>query len=42
MQNKLSYSHSKVHKTNLLQDEHRTLSFGKQCKMHRNPSLSYY
>jgi hypothetical protein len=30
MQNKTSHSRSKVHKTNLWQDEHRTVSFGKQ------------
>jgi len=40
MQNKLSYSHSNVHKTNLLRDEHCTVSFGKQCKVHRNPSTT--
>jgi len=42
MQNKLSYSHPKVHKTNLWHDEHRTLSFGKQCKVHRNPCSPNY
>lgn len=38
MQNKLSYYHSNVHKTNLCQDEHCTVSFEKQCKVHRKPS----
>jgi len=38
MQNKLSYSYSNAHKTNLWQNEHSTVSFEKQCKVNRNPS----
>ena len=41
MQNKLSYSHSNVYESNLWQNEHHAENFGKQCKVHRNPSLSY-
>jgi hypothetical protein len=40
MQNEISYSQWKAYKTYMWQDEHRTVSFGKQCKVHRNPNLS--
>lgn len=41
MQNKIFYSYFKIPKTYLYQNEHRTESFGKQYKVHRNSSSTY-
>jgi len=40
MQNKFSYSHSKVHVTDLWLGEHRTATSRKKLKLHQNPSPS--